>query len=182
MSETTTGTVTLVPTTKRDARRRWDAGETIGVTQERYPDGLTGNGCTRAAQGWTFDELVEHSTDTRRPSSVYWYRVAETPAPVQPLPVVPPHTRTLREGWAAGTFSDPGSPALPTPDGSGRWLTVIGSANDSRYLYPDRAMAEERAASLRSRYVPSAAERITVAYVRNAGGYFYWTVPVPAGA
>jgi hypothetical protein len=67
----------LIPTTKRDARKRWDAGLSIGVTQDRYPMGLDGCAITRNDYPWSFDELAGRSVDSRRPSCVFWFRTTD---------------------------------------------------------------------------------------------------------
>lgn len=69
----------------------------------------------------------------------------------------------ITEGWAAGAT-----------DG-GEWLTVHGSYYGPRSpgrVYATREAAEQRAADIRSRSVPSEAARIIVRRVRDVGGTF----------
>lgn len=76
----------------------------------------------------------------------------------------------IDEGWAAGTT-----------DG-GEWLTVHGSYYGPRSpgrIYATREAAQQRAAEIRSRSVPSEAARVTVAYVRGSGSAFR-ILPAPA--
>jgi hypothetical protein len=58
--------------TKTEARRRYDSGLFIAVGNERYQDGHVGSALDRNTMGWSFNELVENSTDSRRPSAVFW--------------------------------------------------------------------------------------------------------------
>jgi hypothetical protein len=71
----------------------------------------------------------------------------------------------IDEGWAAGSTDGP----------NGEWLTVHGSFYGPRSagrIYATREAAEQRAADIRSRSVPSEAERVVVRRVRDMGGAF----------
>ncbi len=61
------------PITKREARRRWERGEPIAVSQTREHL-IRSRGFIPADMGGIdFAALAELSTDTRRPRSVYWF-------------------------------------------------------------------------------------------------------------
>lgn len=75
--------------------------------------------------------------------------------------------RYRKIGWAVGTT-----------DG-GEWLTIIGSAYESRLVFPTQAGAESRAAVLRERFVDTQRHRVIVAYVERLGGLYNRILPTP---
>jgi hypothetical protein len=70
----------LVKITKREARRRYDAGEYIAVANDQYRDGTPGAAFTRDdMDGASFDHVAKISTDSRRPSAVFWSKPEPEP-------------------------------------------------------------------------------------------------------
>lgn len=90
--------VALTGITQQEARRRYDAGLLIAVANEHYRDGHVGQAITRTdVQGWTFDELTDHSTDRRRPSALYWSRpMIEAPTEEATLTAAPAEAARVR--------------------------------------------------------------------------------------
>ena len=72
----------LTATNKRDARRRYNAGEFIAVGYIRHVSGHHGQAFTRdAMDNMTFDELVQFTLECKRGPALYWFRPATTCAP-----------------------------------------------------------------------------------------------------
>ncbi len=68
-------TANLEQITKGEARRRYENGLHVGVTNERPGNRLTGYAFTQEDMGGIpFEQLVEESTDSRRPTAVFWLR------------------------------------------------------------------------------------------------------------
>lgn len=75
-------TTHLVRITKRRARHRWDAGLLVGITNDDYGDrtqGFAMNPAYYAGRWPTFDDMVQASIDTRRPSRVFFWAPAVSP-------------------------------------------------------------------------------------------------------
>ncbi|EWM19643.1 hypothetical protein KUTG_09947 [Kutzneria sp. 744] len=66
---------TLETVSKTEARRRYENGQHIGVTNDRPTGHVAGYTFTKQdMNGITFAELVTRSTDSCRPSAVFWLR------------------------------------------------------------------------------------------------------------
>ena len=75
-------TTNLVRITKRRARHRWDTGLLVGVSNDDGGNGHQGFAMNPAyyAGCWpTFDDMVQASVDTRRPSRVFFWAPAVSP-------------------------------------------------------------------------------------------------------
>jgi hypothetical protein len=102
-------TANLEQITKGEARRRYEKGLHVGVTNDRPGNCHTGYTFTQKDMGGiSFGELVEKSTDTRRPSAVFWLRPSLGEAEwllahLSPIELVCA-ARTLGELYVLGVF------------------------------------------------------------------------------
>ncbi|MFI7641874.1 hypothetical protein [Nonomuraea sp. NPDC049400] len=102
-----TGPLERIPL--REARRRYDAGLHIGVNHDRNDRYTVGCCFTRDDMSHKpFDEIMDISRDTRRPSVLFWW------APIAAVDL-PPHlrdragivlTREQLESWAGPLTTD----------------------------------------------------------------------------